>query len=99
MVFFSDAMFVSALEFVSGNLFVPKDATFGLTAAIQSGVFGDEESMKMQREASHGIGTWRIGLLQRFLDILRGVILDWLGWTTGIQFCIFEIRWKVELNN
>jgi hypothetical protein len=36
--------------------------------------------------------------LDHFLEILRGVILDWLGWTTEIRFCIFKIRWKAELD-
>jgi hypothetical protein len=33
------------------------------------------------------------------LEILRGVILDWLGWTTGLRFCILKKRCEAELNN
>ena len=82
---------------LTGNLFVSKDTTFGLTTIQYLCIWGGRKHADAA-EASHGIGTWRIGLLQRFLDILRGVILDWLGWTTGIRFCIFKIRWKVELD-
>ena len=32
-------------------------------------------------KASHGIETEGLDLLQPCLEILRGVILDWLGWT------------------
>jgi hypothetical protein len=39
------------MEFcLTGNLFISKDTTFGLTVTIQYLGIGDEESMKMQRK-------------------------------------------------
>jgi hypothetical protein len=43
----------------------------------------------------HGTESWEgLECFNAFLEILRGVILDWLGWTTGNS--ILHLRDKME---